>query len=332
MDFLTKTGSRVVVKVVADSVSEVGTRITTFELEYPRIVHSELMTHRLFSRNAMSSRAIPVPKMLEQVINNPAMPVEFGKNKAGMQSDGEHTTLIGDGYTPEEWWKLAAMSAAKFAEAFSDAGYHKQVGNRLIEPFQFMKTIVTATEFNNFFWLRVDEDADPTIRQLATVMKEAYDESVPELLYPGEWHTPYVEHLDPSYCPVSEDVPRFAYGVPDETKVGSYKILTVEEALSISSSCCAQISYRRLDSTKDKALSVYDRLLTGRKVHASPFEHQASPMAYPQPKVYFNGGDVEIKRTDDGLTHIDLQGNGWSGNLKGWNQHRQLLSNHVITG
>lgn len=332
MDFLTKTGSRVVVKVVADSISEVGTRITTFELEYPRIVHSELMTHRLFSRNAMSSRAIPVPKMLEQVINNPAMPVEFGKNKAGMQSDGEHTALIGAGYTPEEWWKLAAMSAAKFAEAFSDAGYHKQVGNRLIEPFQFMKTIVTATEYNNFFWLRVDGDAAPTIRQLATVMKEAYEESVPELLYPGEWHTPYVAHLDASYCQSGDNSPRFAYGVPDETKVGSYKILTVEEALSISSSCCAQISYRRLDSTKDKALSVYDRLLTGRKVHASPFEHQATPMKYPQPKVYFNGSDVEIKRTDEGLTHIDLQGNGWSGNLKGFVQHRQLLSNHVITG
>lgn len=324
MDFLTKTGSRVVVKVVADSISEVGNRITTFELEYPRIVHSELMTHRLFSRNAMSSRAIPVPKMLEQVMNNPAMPVEFGKNKAGMQSDGEHTALIGAGYTPEEWWKLAAISAAKFAEAFSEAGYHKQVGNRLIEPFQYMKTIVTATEFNNFFWLRVDEDADPTIRQLATVMKEAYDESEAELLLPGEWHTPYVGHI--------RDLEGGLSGYFVDTEDGDYLVISQEEALSISSSCCAQISYRRLDSTKDKALSIYDRLLTGRKVHASPFEHQATPMKYPQPKVYFNGGEVEIKRTDEGLTHIDLQGNGWSGNLKGFVQHRQLLSNHVITG
>ena len=97
-------------KIIADSISEKGKRITTFELEYPRIIHSELMTHRVFSRNAMSSRAVPVGKMLQQIVENPAMPVRFGVNKRGMEDGGEHDQKIRVEYTdmeltPEEFWK-----------------------------------------------------------------------------------------------------------------------------------------------------------------------------------------------------------------------------------
>lgn len=307
-------------KVIAHSHNGRGNEIITFELEYPRIIHSELMTHRLFSRNAASSRAIPVKTLIEMVRNEPAMPYRFGANQPGMQDKGvEHDGIVGAGYTGREWWKLAALSAARFAEELAEAGYHKQIANRLLEPFQRMKTVLTATEYENFWWLRVDADADPTIEALAIAMHKEYEASEPELLQPGQWHTPYVYH--------STDIKgNFAgYYILDEN--GEWPVdLTLEEAKSISASCCAQVSYRRLNSTKDKALDIYGRLLTGRKVHASPFEHQGTPMeeidGYKNMQKYKCGWE-------DGVTHMDRDGDLWSANFKGWIQHRQLLNNHT---
>lgn len=319
-----EVGFGIVAKIVADSVNDNGNRITTFELEYPRMVHSELMTHRLLSRNAMSSRAIPVSKMIDQVRSNPAKPVQWGKNKGGMQSDGDWNAMVkdqvGSEFSVDDWWHLAAEEAAFNAEALAEAGYHKQVANRLLEPFQFMKTIVTATEMENFFWLRLDEDADPTIKKLAEAMFEAYKESVPEQLNSGDWHTPYVTHFD-----APDGSGQIVYGVFDGYGVEHY--VSKKEAIAISSSCCAQVSYRNIDNTYDKAMSVYERLgVGGNKIHASPFEHVATPMKNP---CY----DLEVKTWDElfevGATHIDKDGYFWSGNFKGWIQHRQLLDNHT---
>ncbi|QKE60563.1 putative thymidylate synthase [Klebsiella phage KPP-1] len=326
------------VKIVADSISPSGIRIITFELEYPRIIHSELMTHRLLSRNAMSSRAIPIKKMIEQVQQNPAMPVKFGKNQPGMQDAGEHSAQLGDGYSAEEWWKLAGLSAARFAAEFADAGYHKQIANRLLEPYQRMKTVVTATDWNNFFWLRVDPDADPTIYELAKAMKEASDNSIPDPLEPGQWHTPYVDHvygfedIDDKECAVFE-----GYCVLDEEN--KPVMLTLEEALAISASCCAQVSYRVLNTSKEKALDIYEKLVSGNKVHASPFEHQATPMTEYREienSDYLTIGHINFPRDpsswEEGLTHADSQGQLWSGNLRGWRQHRQLVPDNAISG
>ncbi|WJJ58492.1 thymidylate synthase [Klebsiella phage vB_KpnM_NDO71] len=326
------------VKIVADSISPSGIRIITFELEYPRIIHSELMTHRLLSRNAMSSRAIPIKKMIEQVQQNPAMPVKFGKNQPGMQDAGEHSAQLGDGYSAEEWWKLAGLSAARFAAEFADAGYHKQIANRLLEPYQRMKTVVTATDWNNFFWLRVDPDADPTIYELAKAMKEASDNSIPDPLEPGQWHTPYVDHvygfedIDDKECAVFE-----GYCVLDEEN--KPVMLTLEEALAISASCCAQVSYRVLNTSKEKALDIYEKLVSGNKVHASPFEHQATPMAEYREienSDYLTIGHINFPRDpsswEEGITHADRQGQLWSGNLRGWRQHRQLVPDNAISG
>ncbi|MBL5840923.1 FAD-dependent thymidylate synthase [Enterobacter asburiae] len=325
----------VIARVVADSISPQGQRITTFELEYPRIIHSELMTHRLFSRNAMSSRAIPIKKMIQQALDNPAMPVKFGKNQPGMQDAGDHSAGIGKrGYSPEQWWKFAAAEACHFASGFDEAGYHKQIANRLLEPFQRMKTVLTATDFENFWWLRVDKDADPTIFALAEAMKKAFDESLPELLEPGQWHTPYVDHvyeyedIDDKECVVF-----VGYCVLDEND--KPVMLTVEEAKAISASCCAQVSYRVLNNTKDKALDIYGKLLSGNKVHASPFEHQATPMKgeFSQygydPSVNLPGYAVSW---EEGITHVDRNGALWSGNFCGWVQHRQLVPNNVVSG
>lgn len=330
----------VIARVVADSISPQGQRITTFELEYPRIIHSELMTHRLFSRNAMSSRAIPIKKMIEQVYHNPAMPVKFGKNQPGMQDAGEHTNALmyefsGKTYvnSAEMAWRAAGQTACIFAEAFADAGYHKQIANRLLEPFQRMKTVLTATDFENFWWLRVDKDADPTIFALAESMKRAFDESDPEPLSPGQWHTPYVDHLVTVGEQATEDT--FEYCVLDENN--KPVILTVEEAKAISASCCAQVSYRVLNNTKDKALDIYGKLLSGNKVHASPFEHQATPMKLYDPMSTIRSS-VDLMNHpysfvwEDGVTHVDRNGALWSGNFCGWIQHRQLVPNNVVSG
>lgn len=305
-----------------------GKEIITWELTYPRIIHSEFMTHRMFSRNAASSRAIPVAKMLEMVRDTPAMPVRFGANQAGMQDKGvDHDGLVQfsfDGFTlvalpAREAWELSAKTAAVMAQGFADAGYHKQVGNRLIEPFQWMKTVMTTTEDANWFWLRDHADADPTIEALAVVMRKAKASSKPVELEPGEWHAPYYEQG--FWKPEHKD----SEGWYDKNGV------SLQNALAISSSCCAQVSYRKLDDTLEKAQMVYERLVGSTPVHASPFEHQATPMAEPEDEwgVSIVNKPAFPLSWEEGVTHCDRQGNLWSGNFKGWIQHRQLIPNNV---
>lgn len=246
-------------KVIADSVSPDGVRITTLELEYPRFIHAEFMTHRVFSRNAASSRAIPVAKVIEQVRNNPAMPIHWGKNQPGMQANGQLEGRALD--WAQNAWLEAARKAANVAEYMNEIGLHKQVANRILEPFQLIKVVVTATEWANFFKLRCHPDAQPEIRDLAEKIRKAMDTSVPFGLKYGEWHLPYVKTARNSSGGIV-----YADGLP------------LEDVIQISASCCAQVSYRKLDDSLEKAKDVYARLVDSEPMHASPFEHQASPL------------------------------------------------------
>lgn len=295
--------SEISAKIVADSVSAQGKRITSFELEYPRFIHSELMTHRVFSRNAMSSRAVPIEKMIEQVMNSPAKPIHWGKNQQGMQAKEE----LSDTIHVDFYWEELAKEVGGYAAYFSKQGLHKQVVNRVLEPFQTMKTVLTATEFENFFWLRNHEDAQPEIKKLAEEMLKVMEDSKPILLLPGEWHLPY-------------------YG-EHGALFGSFSDQELEEAKAISASCCAQVSYRKLDDSLEKALKVYERLVESEPVHASPFEHQATPM----PERIRKWAPDEILEVA-GITHLDKDWNVWSGNFCGWIQHRQLIPNNVKKG
>ena len=290
-------------KVIAHSKSSVnGKEIITMELEYPRFIHGEFMTHRMFSRNAASSRAIPVSKMIEQVRASPAMPCHWGKNQAGMQAKEELTGSALD--SAKFYWKDAAIDAALSAEYLSDDGVHKQIANRILEPFQTMKTVVTATEWENFYWLRNHEDAQPEIKRLAEVMLEAVSKSRANPIDPHDWHVPY--YKDGFWMQGMEDF--------------------LEDALAISASCCAQVSYRLLDDSIEKARMVYKRLVESSPVHASPFEHQASPVDYT------DCCDTTELSAIDGATHIDREGNVWSGNFQSWIQYRQLIPNNVKRG
>jgi hypothetical protein len=286
-------------KVIADSISANGDRITTYELEYPRFIHSELMTHRAFSRNAASSRAIPIGKMLDMVENNPAMPSVWGLNQPGMQAGEVHN------FTPtcHVVWKQSARAAVKQARALQNIGLHKQIVNRVVEPFAWMKVVVTATEYDNWFWLRSHKDAQPEIRILSDMMYTEYNNSAPMQLKHGEWHLPYVTTV--------QSETGIHYRAGEDT-------LTLKGALKVSASCCAQVSYRLTDNSLEKAIKIYDQLVEMTPVHASPFEHQATPMEYPT---------IEEQGTfhEPGTTHYDLDGNAWSGNFKSWTQNRQLI-------
>lgn len=295
--------------IIQDSISKGGTRITTYELDYPRFIHAELMTHRMFSRNAASSRAIPVDKMHQNIIDNPARPVVWQRNQAGMQSKENLTG--GDLEFAKSVWDKAVNTLVNLSKELMAAGLHKQWANRVSEPVQMMKTIVTLTERDNWYWLRNHEDAQPEIHELAICMMYADMSSVPMKLEYGEWHVPYVYRGKPI----------MHQGIVYSDGAGH--VLTLEEAKMVSASCCAQVSYRKSDDTLAKAKIVFDRLINSEPVHASPVEHQATPMNV----------DIQIfgnqTKWEPGVTHMRRDSSLWSGNFRGWIQYRQLIPNNA---
>jgi len=291
-------------RVVADSIANY-VRLITLELRYPRFIHSEFMTHRMFSRNASSSRAIPVKKMIEQVESDPAMPIYWGKNQPGMQAKEEWNAPVGypwEDSGPEEAWKSSAEWTADQAEDWVEAEYHKQIVNRLLEPFQYISTVVTATEWDNFFKLRLHEDAQPEIFELAWCMKEAMDQSEPEELRKGYYHLPYV--------PNTEAIPA----------VGG-EFYDWDTAIKASVARCARVSYLNHDNTEPdiaKDVKLHNKLLEAK--HMSPFENVATPMHF----IDYSNAYGYFEQVEKGSTHTD----GvfwWSGNFRGWTQYRQLL-------
>lgn len=303
-------------------------RIITIEFEYPRFIHGELMTHRVFSRNAASSRAIPVSAMLEQVRNNPAMPIHWGANQSGMQAENELSGPLAA--SARFLWRQGARLAAGVAQAMDKLGLHKQVANRILEPFQIMKTVVTSTEWENFFWLRNHPDAQPEIKELARLALIAINQAIAIELKAGDWHVPYYGKgvwrraaILTSFKPATSNM--LAKGNDTEYDADG---VSLADALAISSSCCAQVSYRKLDDTLEKAKRVFARLVESEPVHASPFEHQATPVI----EDFFCHDCQEPPYWQAGVTHVDKDGQWWSGNLCGFVQHRQLIPNNVKRG
>jgi len=242
-------------KVIEDSISPAGKRVITLQLRYPRIVHAEQLTHRNQNRNSGSSRAIPVKKMLAQIFNDPAMPVEWGSNKAGMQAGAELTgwRLFG----VRTLWSMAAKFAAVMSWGMMKLGAHKQVANRVTEPYQYMNTLITASEksWHAYAVLRCHADADPTIRDLAIEIMTAIELSTPMPLGYDEWHLPYISRQE-------------------------RKELPLDTQLKVSAARCARVSVAPFDGNAaiEKEISRHDLLVGSRPVHASPTEHQLRPM------------------------------------------------------
>ena len=307
--------------IIADSISaHTNQRITTFELEYHRYIHAELMTHRVFSRNSASSRAIPINKMIELVENNPAMPIHWGLNQAGMQANNEISDMGKD--LAKALWEKAVKNAVSVAKEMQALGLHKQIVNRVLEPFQIIKVLVTATSFDNFFNLRCHKDAQPEIKYLADLMYKAMQNNAPEVLHDGEWHTPYVYHERDEngelHYHTFETAP-----TGTETEGYQYKqYLSLEDALKISCSCAAQVSYRKNDVSIEKAISIYDKLVNSKPVHASAFEHCATPIdtAY---------ATFPENPWEKGVTHQNANYEFCSGNFTNWIQYRQLIEGNT---
>ncbi len=247
------------IKIVADSINGKGNRLTTFVLEYPRFIHAELMTHRVFSRNASSSRAIPIEKMIAHVQDHPALPVEWGKNASGMQAKG----LLSDedAAKAKEIWLTARDEMIVQVKKLMSLGVHKQITNRLLEPWQTMRTILSGTEFDNFFALRAHQDAQPELRSLAFQMLDAYSKSEPILLKAGEWHIPFEKELK-------------------EKGTLSGK-LQESDKMKIAVARCARVSYLNFEGKNDYEADkkLYERLVGASPRHLSPTEHIAQAQA-----------------------------------------------------
>ena len=313
--------TNITAKVVCDSVSEQGIRLTTFEIEYPRFIHGELMTHRMLSKNSSSSRAIPIQKMLDQIESNMAIPVYWGKNKSGMQAVEEVSKF--DEAKSVLNWERSYNYVKERVENMVEIGLHKQVPNRLTEPFQMMKVVITGTDWDNFFNLRIHPDAQPEICMLAYKMYKAMQESIPYELKEGEWHLPYV------------NVGWNGKGVIayyDE----DFDVLSLEDAIKLSAASCASVSYRTEGMTLEKAEKIFDMLIKAEVIHASPFEHLATPISK---EFEIENSEYEtigfINRTglpetwEKGVTHVNKQGGLCSGNLRGWIQYRHTLPNNT---
>lgn len=326
-------------KVLAHSISPAGVEILTFEVSYPRIILAELNTHSMICKNSSSSRAIPFEKMAASLTGRP---VRFGANQAGMQDKGDDYAApvvfedCHDGMTPEYAWEQASLHAKEFSKAFYNAGYHKQVYNRLTEPFQMMKTVLTATEYANFYWLRNHEAADPTLQELARCMYEAASRSRPITLYPGEWHLPYV------YLQVLRDrhPGGVTYWIDDESSETRGKELTLEEAIAVSTARCAAVSFRNVDYGVEKSKEVCARLIGDARKHGSAFQHQATPMqpyayefGYPNAVTKKHINDSQMPHTwEPGVSHADREKNLWSAQFKGWIMHRKLIPGENVPG
>ena len=312
------------VKVIAAAKNKYTDKtIVTFECEYHRFFHSEMMTHRMVSKNAASSRAIPSTVIADHVLQQTAIPVSWGRNKPGMQAEEE----LSGAEKAEAMitWLEGVNAAVKCTKTLAEIGVHKQIANRPVEPFQIIKVVMTATDWNNFFHLRNHKDAQPEFQALCKAMKNALDVYISqgkmETLKEGEWFVPYYQ----------DGVWRKQKNVLNQPIDESGH--TLEEAKAISASCCAQTSYRKSDDTLDKALSVRERLVGdgNQPVHASPFEHQATPV---KPLGLFKRMLLKVMYwwVPEGITHISKDGVLGSGNFNQWIQHRQLIPNNVKKG
>ena len=292
-------------KVILDSISPEGKRLCTLQTRHFRMIHAEFMTHRKFSRNASSSRAIPVARMIEDIRRDPAMPVFWGSNQPGMQAGEE---ITGDKLDEAKHVWLDTMEySITSALQMVECGLHKQIANRILEPWMHINVVVSATSYDNWFNLRNHPDAQPEIKDLAVKMLEAMEDSTPQELQPGEWHLPY-------YTP--EDTVTIENMI---TGNGAMRVVPMPEQINdyarkISVARCARVSYLTHDGRKtsvEEDVALFEKLLVSQPLHASPAEHQATP-----DRKYFDTGE---------WVSPDLHGN-----FEGWCQYRRMLPGGIV--
>ena len=291
-------------KILADSVSPDGFRLTTFEVTFPRIVLAEFNTHRVFSRNSASSRAIPVEKMLRRIVDDPFIPVYWGKNQKGMQAEQELTEQ--EQQIAASMWRQGLRRAIETANELLGLGVHKQITNRFLEVGMWHTVIVTSTEWSNFWNLRDNPQAQPEIQRIARMMHELYDRSQPDPVNYGEWHLPLVPH-DEAFDHAVLDDPS---GTPD-----------IPVAARVSAGRCARVSHLTHDGKRDPKADVSLGSRLDGDGHMSPLEHPCRPMTQSELLLFKRDAlqwhEGKWRRT--GLKTYFL------GNVQGWVQLRKLI-------
>lgn len=241
-------------KIIADSCSPNGKRLTTIEVTMHRFVLAEFNTHRVFSRNSASSRAIPLREQIRRLNESTAFPVVWPTEQRGMQ--GGPPLDKQDSVDAMHIWEEARDFAIEQANRLFILGVHKSVINRLLEPFMWHTVIVTATDWENFWGLRCHEMAQPEIRVAAEAMKAAYDASEPSIVGWHQWHLPYVTDEDRA----------------EHALVSDLQMISVAR--------CAWVSTMSHDGDHsfEACARMFERLTTAEPMHASPLEHQARPL------------------------------------------------------
>jgi hypothetical protein len=144
---------------------------------------------------------------------------------------------------------------------FEKIGLHKQIANRIIEPWMWSTYLITATDWDNLFCLRDHHAAQPELRHVIKLLINAYYNSKPKRLDYDEWHLPFIQQ--------------------EETYLNS-----IEYLKKVSVARCARISYLTHDGKRDtkKDIDLFNRLLDpsgngdpDEPSHMSPFEHVATP-------------------------------------------------------
>jgi thymidylate synthase ThyX len=236
--------------IIADSFNGLS-RLTTFQVCFPRFILAEVNTHRVLSRNYRSSRAVPVSRLIEEVSADPFIPHAFTRNKPGMQ--GGDPLEEEESLRAETRWRQAAIQAAHAAASLAELGVHKQYANRMLEPFAYVHGVISGTEWDNFFKLRCHPDAQPEFHELAVLMRNQMIVNKPKKLIGNEWHPPYIS----------------------DEEAGMYNQRML---LALSAARCAWVSYKPFDESQrsdvEKAINTVKKL-SGDPMHASPFEHQA---------------------------------------------------------
>lgn len=279
-------------RVVRDSLHPAGlSRVTTMEVTLHRFVLAEFNTHRSFSRNSASSRAIPTGKQIARTNDAPALPVSFPREQPGMQGgedlDGEALAAA------RTVWLAARDEAVLAARRLRELGVHKSVVSRLLEPFLWQTVLVTATEWANFFASRCSPLAQPELRAAADAMRAALAASEPRRLAYGEWHLPYVDGYEYDMETIDS-----TFYTSDRAAAGPLEI-----ALRCAVARCARVSSLAHGAGQPDVrldLKLYERLAhpDAGPMHASPFEHVCLP-AHP--------GEQPL------------------GNLTGWTQLRHIV-------
>lgn len=263
-------------RVELDSISPAGVRLTSFEVTMHRMILAEWNTPRVFSRNAASSRAIPIERFIEQVRRDPAMPVRIGKNGKGMSAHGPFEGTEKEDI--ERVWKLIGNQMTYFADYLENRGVHKQWTNRLLEPWMWTSVVMSTCDVQNFFGLRDTPHAQPEMQMLAEAMKKAYTPSVPRRLDVGEWHIPFLQDTV-----IHQRIPGSPAITEDE------RLWTLRDRLKLCVGRNARISYLRFgeDEPREKTFERHDTMAVSK--HWSPFEHAAIALPEVVPSGNFWG-------------------------------------------